>query len=101
MNKKTIGNQGENKVVQFLITHGFKILKRNFFWSKHEIDIIASKNQIIYLIEVKTISDERFLKISMKQRIAYETFILRYLADRIVKCYVAIVRYHDIQFIYM
>ena len=51
---KTLGNKGENIANEFLIKKGYKILERNFKFSKGEIDIIAQdKNEIVF-VEVKT-----------------------------------------------
>ena len=51
---KPLGNKGEDIANKFLIKKGYKILERNFRFSKGEIDIIAQdKNEIIF-IEVKT-----------------------------------------------
>lgn len=51
---KTIGNWGEQVVVDWLETQGFTILSRNWRTKLFEIDIVAQFKQIIYLIEVKT-----------------------------------------------
>ena len=49
------GKYGEDLAVNFLLKKGFKILERNFRYSKYgEIDIIAFKNGVIRAIEVKT-----------------------------------------------
>jgi Holliday junction resolvase-like predicted endonuclease len=98
--KKEKGNKGEQRVVQHLQDNGFTIVKRNFFWCKHEIDIIASKNGKVYLVEVKTSSMD-FLKISQKQKMAYETFILKYYSNQFVHVYVAIVNDQNIQLVLM
>lgn len=50
MNK---GKQGEQIACEFLLKNEFKILKRNYRYKKYEIDIIAYKNNIIHIIEVK------------------------------------------------
>ena len=51
---KPLGNEGENIANDFLIKKGYKILERNFRFSKGEIDIIAQdKNELVF-IEVKT-----------------------------------------------
>ena len=45
---------GENASVLFLRNQGFKILKRNLRVNIGEIDIIASKQSVLYVFEVKT-----------------------------------------------
>ena len=48
-----IGLDAEEKVVQYLLLNGYKILKRNFHSKFGEIDIIAKKDDILSFIEVK------------------------------------------------
>lgn len=50
----TIGKVGEDIAVQYLISHGFYIIIRNFLTKFGEIDIIAKKNSLIHYIEVKS-----------------------------------------------
>jgi len=57
MYKKIFGQKGEDLASKFLKNEGFRILKRNFRCKIGEMDIIASKNQEIYFIEVKTRSN--------------------------------------------
>ncbi|WP_273404948.1 YraN family protein [Campylobacter avium] len=47
------GILGEDKACAFLKKQGFKILKRNFHSKFGEIDIIATKDEILHFIEVK------------------------------------------------
>jgi|SRR5690554_4059071 len=50
-----LGKIGEELAVQFLIKKGYKILRRNFYYDKAEIDIIAQKEEdTIVIVEVKT-----------------------------------------------
>jgi len=58
--RKLIGKLGEDKATSFLINSGFEILDRNFRTRLGEIDIIATKSNIIYCIEVKTRSSIQF-----------------------------------------
>ena len=53
-----IGEQGEYFAVKHYVKRGFKILKRNYQKKWGEIDIIAKKNNILYFIEVKSVSHE-------------------------------------------
>jgi len=48
-----IGRRAEELVAEFLQNQGYKILGRNWRSKVCEIDIIASKGQIVYFIEVK------------------------------------------------
>ena len=61
MTNKTIGKYGEEIAKNFLIKQGFKILETNYHYSKiAEIDIIATKNNIIHFVEVKTRTQKKF-----------------------------------------
>lgn len=51
------GNQAEDKAVEFLFDIGFVIQERNFYSRFGEIDIIASKDEVIHFIEVKSGDD--------------------------------------------
>lgn len=57
MNKRQKGNLGENIAELYLRLKGYKILERNFFVKGGEIDIIASKDDEIAIVEVKTRKD--------------------------------------------
>lgn len=54
MNIGEIGLLGEKKVAAFLRKHGHEILKRNYQCRFGEIDIIATKDDFIIFVEVKT-----------------------------------------------
>ena len=61
MTNKIIGKYGEDIAKNFLIKKGFEIIETNYRYSRiAEIDIIASKNNILHFIEVKTRSQELF-----------------------------------------
>lgn len=49
-----LGKAGEIVAVKFLLAHGFKILTQNFRCQVGEIDIVATKENTLYFIEVKT-----------------------------------------------
>ncbi len=55
-----LGKQGENLAVEFLQQNGYEILDTNWVFQKAEIDIIATKNNILAVIEVKTRSSIDF-----------------------------------------
>lgn len=61
MTNKVIGKYGEDLAKDFLTKNGFKILETNFHYSKMaEIDIIASKKDVLHFVEVKTRTQEFF-----------------------------------------
>ena len=49
-----LGKLGEDLAVELLIDNGYDILERNFKYGKAEIDIIASKSDMLIVVEVKT-----------------------------------------------
>ena len=51
---KAKGNLAEDKACQFLDENGFMIVERNFYSRFGEIDIIASKDEVLHFIEVKS-----------------------------------------------
>jgi putative endonuclease len=53
-----LGQKGEELATEHLKKAGFRILFRNWKWGKHEIDIIAEKNDLIVFAEVKTRTDD-------------------------------------------
>lgn len=53
MNKRQIGNEYEQRAVDYLITNGFCILERNYRNRYGEIDIIAKDGSYLVFIEVK------------------------------------------------
>ena len=48
------GNIAEEKVCDFLSNNGFSVSERNFYSRFGEIDIIASKDNTLHFIEVKS-----------------------------------------------
>lgn len=56
----TLGKKGEQLAVNFLLEHNYDILERNYRFEKAEVDIIARKNGIIAVVEVKTRSTVDF-----------------------------------------
>lgn len=55
-----LGKKGEDLAVEFLEKNGYEILERNWTFQKAEIDIIAQKDEILAVIEVKTRSSVDF-----------------------------------------
>ena len=55
ISNRDLGSFGENLAKEFLIKKKFKIIDMNYHYSKNsEIDIIASKDNILHFVEVKT-----------------------------------------------
>ncbi|MBK9270602.1 MAG: YraN family protein [Saprospiraceae bacterium] len=51
---KERGNKGEELAADYLLSLGYKILERNWRWSRAEADIIAKDGEILVFVEVKT-----------------------------------------------
>ncbi|MDO7172287.1 YraN family protein [Mariniflexile sp. AS56] len=55
-----LGKKGEELAVEFLLKNGYDIIERNYRFDKAEVDIIAKKDSILAIIEVKTRSTVDF-----------------------------------------
>ena len=53
MNSTTTGRKAEVAARMYLEMRGYKILEQNFRRPRLEIDIVASKDDVIYFVEVK------------------------------------------------
>lgn len=60
MNKRQIGNVGEDYIAQLLQRKGFRLLQRNFYIRGGEIDLILEKQGKLIFVEVKTRSGNEF-----------------------------------------
>jgi putative endonuclease len=48
------GRKGESLAAEWLTKNGYEILFQNWRYGRHEIDIVATKNNICHCFEVKT-----------------------------------------------
>jgi len=55
-----LGKKGEQLAVDFLMENGYKIVERNYIFDKAEVDIIARKEDVLAIVEVKTRSTTDF-----------------------------------------
>lgn len=55
-----LGKKGEELAVAHLLKKGYTILDRNWRYQKAEVDIIAQKEEILAVVEVKTRSSTDF-----------------------------------------
>ncbi|MEO1031275.1 MAG: YraN family protein [Bacteroidota bacterium] len=55
-----LGKKGEQLAVNFLLENKYTIVERNYRFDKAEIDIIAKKNDVLAIVEVKTRSTTDF-----------------------------------------
>ncbi len=58
--KKEIGAYGEVVAAKYLKKHGFKVLDRNVTFKIGEIDIVAKKDLVLHIVEVKSIACNEF-----------------------------------------
>lgn len=54
------GKKGEQLAVAFLLDKGYTIVERNYRFQKAEIDVIAQKETVLVVAEVKTRSTNYF-----------------------------------------
>ncbi len=55
-----LGKKGEELAISFLKNKGYTILEKNYRYQKAEVDIIAKKNNVLSVVEVKTRSTDYF-----------------------------------------
>jgi len=54
--KQKVGQLGEGVACEFLKKHSYKIIDRNYRKKWGEIDIVATKNNILHFVEVKAVT---------------------------------------------
>jgi len=55
-----LGTLGEELSIEFLQKNNYKIIERNWRFKKAEVDIIAQKENVLAVVEVKTRSSNYF-----------------------------------------
>ena len=55
-----LGKLGEDLAVNYLVDNGYQILERNWRSGHKEIDIIALKDGVLVIVEVKTRKSDEF-----------------------------------------
>jgi putative endonuclease len=48
------GKQGEKIAQKYLLENGYEILVQNWLYKKYELDVVATKNGFLHVVEVKT-----------------------------------------------
>jgi len=59
-NKRTLGSKGEERAIDWLREHGFIILSVNWRDGRFEIDIVATLQDVLHFVEVKTRTSQRY-----------------------------------------
>ena len=54
-----LGKEAEQLAVNYLTKNGYEILHCNWRYSRYEIDIIAVKNELLRIIEVKSLKSSQ------------------------------------------
>lgn len=57
---KNTGNKGEDAAANWLLQNNYAILHRNWRFKHSEVDIIATKNNKLHFVEVKTRTNTKF-----------------------------------------
>ncbi|WP_262150141.1 YraN family protein [Chryseobacterium foetidum] len=56
-----LGKEAEKLAAEYLLKNEYKILVRNFRFKKNEVDIIAERDNLIVVVEVKARSTDFFI----------------------------------------
>jgi len=59
-NNYDLGREGEREAVKYLKNNGYDILETNWHYHRYEIDIIAKKEDVLAIVEVKTRATDYF-----------------------------------------
>ena len=54
MSSIRIGHRGEEIAARFLLSEGFDLLHRNWRSGRYELDIVARKEGVLHIVEVKS-----------------------------------------------
>lgn len=110
MNTKKIGDEGENRVVNYLKNKGYRILERNWRTKEGEIDIIAQELETIIFVEVKTMPNatkdmlSKVLNYQKQQRIVKTSkrFLLKHREynDKFIRYDVVVIDMQDLPPVY-
>lgn len=55
-----LGKKGEQLAIDYLLEKGYTIVEKNYRFQKAEIDVIAQKENVLAVVEVKTRSSDYF-----------------------------------------
>ncbi len=62
MERKILGDAGEDQASRYLTEQGYHIIERNYRLRCGEIDLIAEKDDFLVFVEVKTRTEDQFLR---------------------------------------
>lgn len=49
-----LGKEGERVAVNYMAENGYEILEQNWYYNHKEIDLIAKKDDLLIIVEIKT-----------------------------------------------
>lgn len=85
MDKKQLGNKGEDFATEYYKKLGFTVTARNYFCRGGEIDIIAENKEYIVFVEVKTRSENALYQpaeaVDLKKQKRITIAAMRYLSE--------------------
>ncbi len=55
-----LGKEGEQVAASYLEKKGYQILEQNWLYNHKEIDLIAQKDEVLVIVEIKTRSTEEW-----------------------------------------
>lgn len=83
---RVLGEQGEALVADHYAQRGFEIVARNWTCREGELDVVAGKDDLIVICEVKTRSSERFADaataVDYRKQVKVRRAALRWLATQ-------------------
>jgi putative endonuclease len=89
MEKKELGNKGEEVALRFLKKRGYRIIEKNYVCKMGEMDIIAKERDTLAFIEVKTRASTEFgppqLAVNASKQRQLSKVALNYLNEKRLK----------------
>ena len=90
------GKYGEKICKKYLLSAGYDVIEENFSNSMGEIDLICTKNNRIYLIEVKSVMYN-------SQLVSHETYnpfenITKKKINKLKRCFFSYLRYSNVSY---
>ena len=95
-----IRHRSEKTAADYLIKQGYDIIDHNVRCKQYEVDIIATKDRVVYLIEVKYRKNLYIMPNLKKKLYYYGQFAKLYCPDRPVDMLVLLITPSNINIIY-
>ena len=89
MQKKELGQKGEEVAFRFLKKRGYDLIERNYVCKMGEMDIIAKEKDVLVFIEVKTRTSNTFgppqAAVNLRKQVQLSKVALNFLKERKLK----------------